>query len=268
MWKRVSARSFVPVFLAMAVLCGHVSWNSARGATTIMPLGDSITAGYIPGGCIPGGYRQELYNNLQAAGYSFSFAGSQTIYSSPTLDAAGQNHHEGHNGYTIQQTIDGVTKHHWLDVNPDIILLHIGANDILASDASTAPDRFDALLGSILAKKPNVRIFVAQIIGGSTVTNDSKATAYDAGIVAYNAKIAQKVNNRARNGQHVLLIDMYSLMNIKHQTNGQGQPLFADISHPNQLGYNLMGDAWANAIKAADGSTKGAEKALIKAGKE
>jgi lysophospholipase L1-like esterase len=55
----------------------------------------------------------------------------------------------------------------------------------------------------------------------------------------------------ARNNPHISVVDMYSLMNIHHQTNELGQPIFADISHPNQLGYNLMGDAWAGAVKSA-----------------
>lgn len=152
----------------------------------------------------------------------------------------------------VFQIIDGVQNSNWLNVNPDIILLHIGANDILTPDAATAPDRLDTLLGDIFAKKPNVRVIVAEIIGGSTVTHDSRAATYDAGIVTYNAAITQKVAARAQQGQHVSLVDMYSLMNINHQTNAQGQQLFADISHPNQIGYNLMGDTWAGAIKTLD----------------
>jgi lysophospholipase L1-like esterase len=213
----------------------------------IMPLGDSITAGYTPSGGIPGGYRQELYTKLTAAGYSFQFVGSQTTYPGTTLPA-NQSQHEGHDGYSIQQSIDGVQNSNWLNVNPDVILLHIGANDMEKPDAATAPDRFDALLGDIIAQKPNARIIVAKIIGGSTVGNYATAAAYDSGIVAYNAAISQKVAARAQNGQHVSLVDMYSLMNINHQTNEQGQPLFANVSHPNQLGYNVMGDAWASAI--------------------
>jgi prepilin-type N-terminal cleavage/methylation domain-containing protein/prepilin-type processing-associated H-X9-DG protein len=92
---------------------------------------------------------------------------------------------------------------------------------------------------------------VAKIIGGSTVTNSGRAAAYDRAIVAYNGAIAQIVSTRATNGQHVSLVDMYGLLNITRQTDSQGQSLFADISHPNQLGYDTMGDAWAGAIKSA-----------------
>lgn len=244
-------------YLFVAALCISLLVATTAQAVSIdlgniMPLGDSITAGYIPGGYIPGGYRQELYNNLTAAGYSFQFVGSQTKYASQTLTTAvpDQSRHEGHDGYSIQQIINGVNNSNWLNVNPDIILLHIGANDIGSSDAVTMSNQLDALLGSIVAKKPNARIIVAKIIGGSTVSNNSFAPTYDSGIVAYNAAIAQKI--AIRNDPHITMVDMYSLMNIHHQTNELGQPLFADISHPNQIGYNLMGDTWAGAIKSLD----------------
>jgi hypothetical protein len=44
------------------------------------------------------------------------------------------------------------------------------------------------------------------------------------------------------------MIDMYSLLNITHQTDSQGNSLFADISHPNQAGYDILGKAWAGAV--------------------
>jgi lysophospholipase L1-like esterase len=252
MTNKMNLRFYLTTLIAASVLATAAAAQAVSvNLGNIMPLGDSITAGYIPGGCIPGGYRQELYTNLTAANCAFHFVGSQTVYSSGTLDATDQNHHEGHDAYSIQQIIDGVKNSNWLDVNPDIILLHIGANDILTSTTTAASERFDTLLGEIVARKPNARIIVAKIIGGSTVTNDSRAAAYDSGIVDYNAAIELKVKHHAEDlGQRVSLIDMYSLMNISHQTDTQGRPLFTDISHPTQIGYNLMGDAWAGAIRS------------------
>lgn len=225
-----------------------VAITTAQAASTnlgnIMPLGDSIT-----GGGTPGGYRQKLYDNLTAAGYSFQFVGSQTKYPTSTLTSAGQSHHEGHDGYNIQQIIDGVKNSNWLNVNPDIILLHIGANDSLGPNPATMPDRLDTLLDAIIAKKPKARIIVAKIIGGSTAIYNPNATAYNSGIATYNAAIKQKV--AARKNPNISIVDMYSLMNIHHQTNELGQQLYVDMAHPNQLGYKRMGDAWASAIKSA-----------------
>ena len=221
----------------------------AKDLGKIMPLGDSITAGYASPP-VAGGYREKLYKNLTAAGHTFQFVGSHAMYPSPTLTAAGQSNHEGHNAYTIQQIIDGIENSNWLNVNPDIILLHIGANDILTPSVATAPDRFDTLLGKIIAKNPNAHIIVAKIIGGSDISHDLRAKAYDSGIITYNSAIAKKVAARVKAGQHVSIVDMYGLMNMNHQANDQKVPLYSDISHPNQIGYNLMGNTWTMAIES------------------
>lgn len=241
--------------LATSLLVASFATSTAQAAVTqpgnIMPLGDSITAGLTLASHIPGGYRQELASDLTALGYSFHFVGSTNTYATTQLTSTNNDCHEGHGGYTIQEIINGVQNANWLSVNPDIVLLHIGANDMLASDVATAPDRLDTLLGAIIAKKPNAKIIVAKIIGGSTVTNDPRAATYDSAVATYNAAVAQKVAARNSLGEHVSLVDMYSLLNIQKQTNSLGQSLFSDMSHPSQVGYNLMGDAWAGAIKSA-----------------
>jgi lysophospholipase L1-like esterase len=246
-WTRVS--------FAASLLVASLATSTARAVVTelgnVMPLGDSITAGLTLASYVPGGYRQELSTKLTALGCSFHFVGSANTYATAELAAANNDFHEGHGGYTIQQIINGVQNANWLSVNPDIVLLHIGANDMLSADVATAPDRLDALLGIILAKKPEAKIIVAKIIGGSTVGNDSRAAAYDSAVATYNAAIAQKVAARDSLGEHVSLVDMYSLLNIQNQTNSLGQSLYSDISHPSQVGYNLMGDAWAGAIRSA-----------------
>jgi lysophospholipase L1-like esterase len=225
--------------------------SDGKALGRILPLGDSITAGYLStagGEYVPGGYRQELYDRLTAEGYSFDFVGSQTIYSTPLLDAVGQNHHEGHNAYSIQQIIDGITQSNWLLADPDIILLHIGANDVLEAGASTAPARLNTLLNEITARTPDAHVIVAQIIGGSTVVGHPIAEQYDSAIAAYNMEVAGIVEARRLAGDNISLVDMYSLMNINHQTNELGQWLFGDTSHPSQVGYDLIGNAWADAI--------------------
>ena len=224
----------------------------------IMPLGDSITAGYLStasGGCVPGGYRQRLYDRLTAEGYSFQFVGSQTTYSTPTLEAAGQNRHEGHNAYSIQQIIDGIVNSNWLDANPDLILLHVGANDVLEAQAATAPARLNTLLDEIAIRLPDVHVIVATIIGGSTVLGDPIAAQYDSAIAAYNAELVNIVNARKLAVGNISLIDMYSQMNINNATNEGGQWLFGDTSHPSQFGYDLMGDTWADAIMVPEPAT-------------
>jgi hypothetical protein len=65
---------------------------------TIKPLGDSITDGFNN----PPGYRQDLFTDLTNGGYTFQFVGSATDRSTAVLDAAGDQHHEGHSGFVIK----------------------------------------------------------------------------------------------------------------------------------------------------------------------
>ncbi|UCB60338.1 MAG: hypothetical protein JSW72_09605, partial [Candidatus Bathyarchaeota archaeon] len=97
------------------------------GATIeIMPLGDSITAG-IPGSA---GYRERLYWDLTNSGYDVDFVGS--LSDGFAFDAD----HEGHSGKTafwLNSRLNGPTDY-FLSANPDVILYHIGTNDLDGSD--------------------------------------------------------------------------------------------------------------------------------------
>ena len=103
-------------------LLGLVAGNIVQAAVTrIMPLGDSITFGV--GDESNGGYRGYLYQRLTSCGYAVDFVGSQTSGSIPDPN------HEGYPGWKAHEIRDNV--YSWLRANPaDIVLLHIGTNDI------------------------------------------------------------------------------------------------------------------------------------------
>ena len=115
----------------------------------IMPLGDSITAGY---GANVGGYRAELAVRLRAAGYSFSYVGSQNTYN--PNGATGLNH-EAHSGWTTPELtaiVNGAFSKNDTSANliistsnPDVILLMIGTNDMIGSSQTINAD-YDLLL--------------------------------------------------------------------------------------------------------------------------
>ena len=75
------------------------STAAESGPITIMPLGDSLTAGDDPTRptTSPQSYRGYLYNSLLAAGYDVDFVGSQQN----EAISGGDPDHEGHGGYTI-----------------------------------------------------------------------------------------------------------------------------------------------------------------------
>ena len=199
------------------------------GVVQIMPLGDSITAGGSDPSDVPGGYRNNLYADLTASGYAVHFVGSQTSNPSPLLTSTGNAAHEGHPGYDISYLTDNVDT--WfasvLPIQPDLVVLMIGTNDInLDFLLSSAPERLGALLDRIKLLDPNGRILLSTIPWTLDANLNVAVAAYNSSMPAVAA---------ARPG--VWFFDNISVLDIATD--------FADKLHPNQQGYNKLGDAFA-----------------------
>ena len=98
-------------------------------AIYIMPLGDSITVGSHSGVAqreFQVAYCKALWDKLVAAGYYVDFVGSQIAGDSvPKFDPQ----HETYSGMRADEI--AVNVFNWLSNSPaDIVLLHIGTNDI------------------------------------------------------------------------------------------------------------------------------------------
>lgn len=222
-------------------------------AQKILPLGDSITDGYQ----VPGGYRTELYEQLTNAGASFTFQGSQTDNPSGALTAGSQVHHEGHSGYRTDQIYnnlegnDGTSGNnggYWLSggngtgrqpISPDIVLVHIGTNDRTQGETpQTMYNKLVTLLNDLKADLPNAKVFVASLI-----PRTDNAT-YETDQQTYNAMIPGLV---ASLGTNFHFVDMHSVVTPAQVAGGNSG------LHPNQAGYDAMGDAWFNAIQSQQG---------------
>ena len=229
--------------------------HRAFGATAIgeiLPLGDSITEGYAGTG---GGYRAQLYFSLNNAGDSFNMVGSATNNSTAALTASGQDHHEGHSGYRIDQINGNLTGlvssapaadtnngGHWLDgsnytrreaIFPDLILLHIGTND--ASQGRTAAEMqslLQSLLATIKSNRPNAQVIVASLIPRTDSPN------LEAVQRTYNSSIPGIVGAQ---GPKFHFLDMHAVL---------GPTDLVDGVHPNQGGYDKMANAWVGALHA------------------
>ena len=122
----------------------HIILVSAAGAITrIMPLGDSITQGAAsgePNEDLQASYRLVLWDLLADAGYDVDFVGSlNSGWAIEDFDP----HHEGHPGWRDDEIADNI--YTWLVSNPaDIILLHIGTNDL-----DPSPDDVEEILNEI-----------------------------------------------------------------------------------------------------------------------
>src|SRR3954469_10677067 len=95
-------------------------------AVKIMPLGDSITESFWD----HASYRFFLYNQLVNAGYDVDFVGSMTgVNAGDPLYSNFDQNHEGHSGFRADEIQNNIVN--WANQNkPDVVLLHIGSNDI------------------------------------------------------------------------------------------------------------------------------------------
>lgn len=193
----------------------------------IMPLGDSITDGMG----VAGGYRTDLWQYFRADGQAVQFVGSE-YGGPPTL---GDRDHEGHPGWETAQLDRHVTK--WISTyEPDVVLLHIGTNDLLHGKAASAPARLRTLLGHIISAAPHAQVYVAAII-------PLRLAGLDSQVRGYNRAVARIVAADAAAGAHVRLVDMHSAV--------EPADLLADGIHPDGGGFSKMAARWYAALRSA-----------------
>ncbi len=192
----------------------------------ILPLGDSITFGIQ----FEGAYRVELFTKAVSANKKITFVGSQMNGPTTVAGMTFPPSHEGHSGFTIDQMVPFVTSD--AQYAPNIILLHIGTNDTYMTNPGGAPMRLQNLVDMLLAKYPDTLLVVAKIVPyPSQMTN----------VNTFNATIPGLVTSRAGMGKHILLADLNTEFNVPTM-------LSSDTIHPNQTGYNFMGDTWYSVI--------------------
>ena len=206
---------------------------SPKTSLKIMPLGDSITYGEgIPS---YGGYRNLLGALLESDGYIIDFVGSQKSAEDVLPDAD----NEGHSGWTILDIKRGIDSEGWLETyQPDIILLHIGSNDLIGTNDSPygnsayAPNDLSTLLDDILIRLPEAHIIVAQIIPTRWGSDSNHQN--------YNDALLKVV---ASKGPRVSVVDMQNILSKSD---------FTTLYHPSPKGYDKMAHIWESAILALD----------------
>lgn len=202
----------------------------------IMPLGDSITFGVTSPQVAQGSYRTKLWQLLTGAGMNIDYVGGSSNGPTDLPD----HDHEGYSGIWIkdnrimpgyslyENVVDSLNTH-----NPDLVLLHIGTNDLNSGDSdSLAAEKLNALLGRIFAAKPNVHIIVALIIPRKPPYEDWSH---------YNALAQMVADSYATDGYHISTVDMNGILVASD---------YADYLHPAKSGYDKMAAAWYPAIQS------------------
>jgi len=149
----------------------------------IMPLGDSITEAFSP----HDSYRYWLWNALKSDGYKVDFVGSMHgVFDGPPKDTNFDQDHEGHVGWTADQILAHLSP--WAKTyKPDIVLLHLGTNDMmLQQSVSRTVTELTKVVDTLRAANPKVSILFSKLI--PNVENQ-------AGIDKLNAQIPRLVKS-------------------------------------------------------------------------
>ncbi|CAM5323458.1 FG-GAP-like repeat-containing protein [Streptomyces avidinii] len=194
----------------------------------IMPLGDSITAGW--GSSDEAGYRSELWRLMEGQSrFTPDFVGSGSFGS------LGDPDNEGHSGWTIDDVRSNIDR--WQTAaDPDVVLLHLGINDLDThqADPSDAARRLSELVDRIMANRPGVTVIVQGLLvdtpGLEQQTRDVNA-----------AIRGQEPERRAR-GERFRFIEPPRL-DVAAE--------LPDHLHPNDAGYRKMALAYHGGLEQA-----------------
>jgi lysophospholipase L1-like esterase len=204
----------------------------AAAPIQIMLLGDSITDGV--GSADGSGYRRLLYHMLTTHGYSIRFVGNQA---NGPYDY--DRKHEGHSGYTAEQIRQNIYLENgdWLGKQPaDIILLHIGTNDI--SQGIQNVSKINDILNKIDLFEQNtgraVTVILARIIQRAESDPGYQPT------FEFNNAIENLALSRISAGDRLILVDMEGALNPSSD--------LIDVVHPNDSGYRKMAAVWLDAV--------------------
>ena len=234
----------------------------------ILPLGDSITFGCGSNASPPdwyaccteldGGYRLPLWVALNGSSINASIAMVGTESTGPLWAPPEAKNHEGHPGWTIKELLS--LRQKWVTLNPDIVLLMIGTNDIGQShqNATVIAD-MQNLLAVLKSTLPNARLLVTSILNFYSSNNPYLAPSVD----VYNAALPSLCN-----AVGATFVDINKITGLCAPPNDPTRdPLCAVCNgpcggynpqvcppngyawcHPSGAGYDLVGGAWASAL--------------------
>jgi len=205
----------------------RLGYCPAVAAVRIMPLGDSVTAGYNSLGWdtdLMVGYRQKLYLDLLADGYAVDFVGSASSgeLTPPLFDFD----HEGHGGWTASMIADFT--YSGLQAHPaDIVLLHAGTNFVSADPAPVA-----RILDEIDRFSPETTVVLAKIINKKVPEPEFSL---------FNQNLEQMVAARLLAGDKIILVDQENALIYPDDMD--------DTLHPLLRGYEKMSAVWKSALQ-------------------
>jgi lysophospholipase L1-like esterase len=255
----------IPFLKTLLISACFITPAIGQTALKIMPLGNSMTEGWMDGTETPGqrkAYRYDLKLLLTAAGYNIDFVGSKSTGCDFFTDCQNAGISGTRDQYLETMLITGYdqrwdiqeTAGPYLDAfNPDVILLSIGTNDITHDGTADEPDaignqRVGGILDQIDAYEvrahKTVMVFLALIINRRKLSNGGDAPGtYTTS--QWNLAIKAMAEQRISNGDKIVIVDMEHDAGFNYAYNG-GDMYQPDPEglHPSPAGYSKMASLW------------------------
>ncbi len=208
---------------------GNASVESGIELVRVMPLGDSITQSNRR----HNSYRRPLWFLLQDAGYGVDFVGSMTEnYEGGPPNPDFDIDHEGHWGWHADEILAEMPT--WAEATqPDIVLMHLGTNDLFGGETPESTiDELGQIISVLREVNPDVVVLVATVIPHNRGNR--------AAIEPLNELIPTFVEAINTEQSPVVLVDQY--------TDYSGRDDNFDAVHPNEQGEAKMAQKWFDAM--------------------
>lgn len=217
-------------FLFFIFVIAFFSLSAFAQQIRIMPLGDSITHGQNGSSPI-GGFRDDLADLLLDEGVNFDLVGTLNDGTSY------YPYHEGHPGKTAGYLADNIMT--WLNAtHPDIVLLHIGTNDINSNYTNTSiRDEIARLLETIWSYNSNIPILLCSLIPRDDSSNNTNTD--------LSRLVEQLAAKKLAEGKLIRYVGQNEIWVVN--SNWKSAYLY-DAFHPNNVGYHVMAEAYFNIL--------------------
>lgn len=231
-----SRGAVVVVLILWAISFGSVSFSQT---VKIMPLGDSITQGV--GGSSPlHGFRDILASFLDGEGVPYDFVG--TLADGEGFDPE----HQGVPGARAAQIASDIGGY-LASTNPDMVLIHIGTNDITnGQQPASILNNMASIVDAIHGHNGAAKILLSGLIPRFDSANRDNLTR------DFNDLIGGLVNQKWEAGYNIRIVDHYGAFTDNSDWQAE---YMKDPVHPNDDGYRQMAKTYFAAVQSAlDGS--------------
>jgi lysophospholipase L1-like esterase len=197
----------------------------------IMPLGDSITQANGN----HNSYRRPLWFKLREAGYTVNFVGSTRSHlfgNAPNPDF--DQDHEGHWGWRVDEILREIET--WTRAaKPDIVLIHLGTNDVLGGESlDSTIEESRQLITKMRQQNPRLKILLAQLI---------PASGAEPLIQRFNQRIVPLARSLNTSNSPIWVVDQFSGFDPT-----VGKDTY-DGLHPTAVGEQKIADRWFEALR-------------------